>query len=303
MTTATPATTTDAAVAATAARSAATTEWVEPRHVAVIARKVLRDAIRDRWFWLYCVGFAALAAAVTAVALPDTTIVGSGGFGRTAASLVALVQLVVTLMALTLGARAITGERESGTLRFLLSHPVSRTEVLLGQYIGLAAALLAAVAAGFGVAGLFSAIRGAVVDAPTLLRIAGLSWALALVMLGIGFVISTLTRRTGAAMGASLIVWLGLVFLGDLGLMGTVVATSMPVDALFATTLANPVEAFRLTAIVSLDGSLDALGPAGTYAVDTYGDSVGWLTLGALLAWVIVPITVAWLVFRRRTDL
>lgn len=279
------------------------TEWVQPRLVGTIARKVLRDAIRDRWFWLYCIGFAALAAAVTTVALPDTTIVGSGGFGRTAASLVALVQLVVTLMALTLGARALTGERESGTLRFLLSHPISRTEVLLGQYLGLALALLAAVAAGFGVAGIFSTIRGAVVDASTLLQIAGLSWLLALVMLGIGFLISTLTRRTGAAMGAALLVWLGMVFLGDLGLMGTVVATNLPVDALFATTLANPVEAFRLTAIVSLDGSLDALGPAGTYAVDTYGDTVGWITLGALLAWVVVPITLAWLVFRRRTDL
>lgn len=290
-------------VATVPAGAGAVSERVEPRLVGVIALKVLREAVRDRWFWLYCVGFALLAAGITILALPDTDVVGTGGFGRTAASLVALVQLVVTLMALTLGARSLAGERESGTLRFLLSHPVSRTEVLLGTYLGLAGALLAAVAAGFGVAGLLSSFRAAVVDAEILVKIAGSSWLMALVMLGIGMLVSVVVRRTAAAMGAALMVWLAFVFLGDLGIMGTVAATNLPAETLFAVAVANPVEAFRLTAILSLEGSLDALGPAGTYAVDSFGNNVGWLTLGVLFAWAIAPMVAAWLLFRRRKDL
>ena len=94
-----------------------------------------------------------------------------------------------------------------------------------------------------------------------------------------------------------------LVFLGDLGLMGTAIASRLPVETLFLTTVLNPVEAFRLASIVTIDGSLDALGPAGTYAVDTYGTGVGYIAVGVLVVWVVVPMTVAWAVFRRGSDL
>lgn len=278
-------------------------ERVEPRLVLAVARKVLREAVRDRWFWLYCAGFAVLAGVLATVAVPDRAITGAGGFGRTASSLVALVQLVVTLMALTLGARSLAAERESGTLRFLMSHPVSRTEVLLGTWAGLAGSLLAAVAGGFGVAGLMGAAQATPADAAVLVRIAFYSWLLALAMLGLGMVITVSIRRVGAAIGTALFVWLVLVFLGDLGLMGTVVATRLPVETLFASVMANPVEAFRLAAVVSLDGSLDALGPAGTYAVDTYGEGIGGIAAGVLAAWVVLPLVVAWMLFRRRVDL
>lgn len=267
--------------------------------VLVIARKVIGEAWRDRWFWLYCAGFALLAAAITLTAVPDQGLIGSGGFGRTAASLVALVQLVVPLMALTLGARYLSGERESGTLVFLLCHPLTRLEVLVGTFAGLAGALLAAVAAGFGSAGLFSAVRGAPAEGVMLLKLAGLSWLLALVMLALGVFVSTVVRRASTALGVALFVWLSLVFFGDLGLMGTVVATRLPVGVLFAAAIANPVEAFRLASVMALDGSLDALGPAGTYAVDSFGSGIAVLAVGVLLVWLVAALVGATWAFRR----
>jgi len=271
----------------------------ELRLVSVIARKVIREASRDRWFWLYCAGFAALAGAITVTAVPDQNLIGSGGFGRTAASLVALVQLVVPLMALTLGARYLAGERDSGTLVFLLCHPVSRTEVLLGTYVGLAGSMFAAVTTGFGAAGLFSALRSAPTDPVLLVSLAALSWLLSLAMLGIGLLISSTVRSASTALGMALFVWLSVVFLGDLGVMGTVVATRLPVSALFATVMVNPVEAFRLASVVALDGSLDALGPAGTYAVDRFGDGIANIALGVMAAWTVSAVGAAVLAFRR----
>jgi len=270
----------------------------ELRPVTVIARKVVREASRDRWFWLYCAGFAVLAGAITMTAVPDQNLIGSGGFGRTAASLVALVQLVVPLMALTLGARYLAGERDSGTLVFLLCHPVSRTEVLVGTYVGLAASMFAAVSTGFGAAGLFSALRSAPTDPVLLIRLAALSWLLSLAMLGLGLLFSTTVKSASTALGMALFVWLAVVFLGDLGVMGTVVATRLPVGALFATVIINPVEAFRLASVVALDGSLDALGPAGTYAVDRFGDGIATIAVGVMVAWTVISGAVAVLAFR-----
>ena len=279
------------------------TERPQRRLIGTIAAKEMGETVRSRWFWLWTIAFAGLAALLVTVALPGSEIDGYSGFGRTSASLVTLVQLIIPLMGLTLGALSIAGPRESGALRFLLSHPVSRTEAFLGTYLGLGAALAAATAAGFGIAGLVTVAGGVPADTASFLWIALLSWLLSLAMLGLGMLISTLTRTSGAALGGAVFVWLMLVFVGDLGLMGTAAATRTPVGVLFGAALLNPIEAFRLAALATFDNSLDVLGPAGTYAVDALGDALVPLLLVVLSAWVVAPAALAWLRFHKGSDL
>jgi len=278
------------------------TERPQRRAIGTIATKELRETVRSRWFWLWTVAFAGLAAVLVTVALPGSEIDGYSGFGRTSASLVTLVQLIIPLMGLTLGALSIAGPRESGALRFLLSHPVSRTEAFIGTYLGLGAALAAATATGFGIAGLVTVAGGVPADTTAFIWIALLSWLLSLAMLGVGMLISTLTRTSGAALGGAVFVWLVLVFLGDLGLMGTAAATRMPVNVLFGAALLNPIEAYRLAALATFDSSLDVLGPAGSYAVDTLRDALVPSLLAVLTAWVIAPAAAAWFRFHRGSD-
>lgn len=280
-----------------------TSERAEWRLVAIVGHKELKAATASRWFWMWVVAFVGLAAVLVAVALPGSRIAAQAGFGRTAASLVTLVQIIVPLMGLTLGALAIAGPRERGALRFLLSHPVNRTEAFWGIYLGHAAALAIAAGAGFGVAGVVTALRGVPAGVGTFLWIATLSWVLAVAMLGVGMLVSVVSGRSAAALGVAVFVWLLLVFIGDLGLMGTAAATRMPVAVLFGVALANPVEAFRLASLTALAGSLDALGPAGTYAIDRLGDRLGVALLSVLALWVAVPAIVAWRRFAGRADL
>jgi Cu-processing system permease protein len=283
--------------------TATITQNVEYRIVSTIARKELRDAVRNKWFWLYAIGFAGLAGVLTTLALPSARIAGYGAFGRSASSLIALVQLIIPLMGLTLGALALAGQHERGTIRFLLGHPISRSEAFLGIYVGLATAMFATISAGFGAAGVMTVMRGGSADAGAFVRIALLSWLLAAAMLGVGLLVSAFTDRSGVASGSALFVWLGLVFLGDLGIMGTALATNLPVNVLFFSAVANPVEAFRLATLSSFQGSLDVLGPAGSYAVDRFGDGLDALLIGILVLWVIVPTSVAWFRFTRSKDL
>ncbi len=280
-----------------------TGERTEMRLVTIVARKELRDATRSKWFWLWAGAFGMLAAVLANVALPGSQVSEFGNFGRSAASLVALVQLIIPLMGLTLGAQSLAGQRENGALRFLLSHPVSRTEAFWGTFAGLAIALLATTAAGFGAAGLVTGLQGGGANVWSFVRIAGLSWVLAVAMLGLGMLISTFTNRTGAALGTAVFVWLTLAFLGDIGLMGTAVATDLPVSALFFSALANPVETFRLASLTAFSGSLDVLGPAGTYAVDRLGGSLETVLLATSAAWAVFPAAVASIRFAKSKDL
>lgn len=265
-----------------------------------LARKELTDAGRNRWLWVYAAGFAVIAAALAFLGIPGAGQAGFGGFGRTAASLVALVQILVPLMALTLGAQTVAGQAERGTLRFVLAHPVERFEVLAGTASGLALALWGAVAAGFGAAALAATLGGTSGDPLSLLVLAGLSALLATSMLAVGLAVGASSRRASTAVGGAVLAWILLVFGGDLGIMGTAVATRLPVGVLFFAVAANPVEAFRLAAVPAFGSSLDVLGPAGTYAIDTLGAAATPLAVGVLLVWTVVPVVVAARAFARR---
>lgn len=117
--------------------------------VRTIARKDLADAGRSKALWavtllvvLFTAGITGLAGATTEE--PVETVFQ-----------LAFQLAVVTLpiVALILAKGAITAERESGSLRVLLSLPPSRRDILLGKFIGRTALMLVATLAGGTVTG------------------------------------------------------------------------------------------------------------------------------------------------------
>lgn len=278
---------------------------MEARIVITLLKKEINDALNNRWFVLYAAAFTGLSLLLSWLSLSSGGLgyTGFASFGRTAASLVNLVLLVVPLMALTIGAGSLAGERERGTLGYLLAQPVNRAEVLLGKYLGLAVSLLGALALGFGLSAMVIAGQGGQTDAGAFGLMAGFAFMLALGMLSLGFLISVLSRKAAVATGVALFVWLALVFIGDLGLMGTSLAFKLPIDALFGLALINPLQVFKMSALMSINATLDVLGPAGIYAMQTYRDGLMWLFLAALLAWVAAPLAAAYFIFQRRGDL
>ncbi len=268
--------------------------------VLTLARKELRDALRNRWFLLYTAALAALALAFSGLGASGGGDVALAGFGRTTASLVNLVMLIVPLMGLTLGSLALAAERERGSLLYLLSQPVTPLELFLGKFSGLAAALLASLLLGFGASGALIALRTGATDVLSYLSLAALTFLLGLISLALGLLVSTGARRTSSAVGLAVFLWLGLVFLGDLGLMGTAVVLRLDVDALLALSLLNPLSVFKVEAILSSRGSLEVLGPAGLYATRTYGGSLQPLLLAILAGWVLVPLAGGYGLFKQR---
>lgn len=257
--------------------------------IRTVALKELRESIRNRWLWAMAAGFALLAVALTLVGLPGARTVGAGGFGRTAASLVALAQLMAPLLGLTVGAQALATARERGTLRFVLAHPIGRSDVLIGMFLGLGSAVWAAVLAGFGAAALVSAALGSAGPPIVVLSLTVLSAVLATAMLALGVAIGAGKKEASTALGTAIFVWLLLVFAGDLGIMGSAIAVRMPVSVLFFSVMVNPVEAFRMLAVPFFASSLDVLGPAGSYAVDTLGGFAPAVGGAVLLAWIALP--------------
>ena len=273
------------------------------RNVATIGLRELRDAVRSRWFLLYTVAFAALGLGISYVSALGSGGAGLSGFGRTTAGLVNLILLVVPLMALTAGAGTIASDRERGMLAYLLAQPASRIEVVLGKYLGLAGALLACLCLGIGACALILAWKGEATRPASMIWLVGLSFGLALGMLSLGMLVSVLARKASVAIGTAIFLWLTLVFVTDLGLMAGAMAFRMRIETLFALSIANPLQVFKFWSLHSAEATLDVLGPAGLYAVDTFGDRISWLFAGAMGVWIVAPLAAASVIFSRRAPI
>ena len=266
----------------------------------ILAAKEFRDSVRTRWFVLYTIAFTVLAVGLSFLATSFSGLGGVNGFGRTAAGLVNLVLLIVPLMGLTAGAQALAGERERGTLLYLLSHPLDRAEVFLGKAVGLASALAAAILGAFGLTGLFLAAAGAPMDGGAYGLFALLTLLLAMAALGLGLVISSLCARVVTALGVGLFAWLALVLLGDLGIMGTAVVLRLGIKPIFAVSALNPLQLFKVAAVAGMEPTLDVLGPVGRYAADLLGGGLVPALAGGLALWGALALVAAYAVFVRR---
>jgi Cu-processing system permease protein len=248
----------------------------------------------------YTAAFALLAIALAYVSRVGTSMSGFSGFGATAASLVNLVLLIVPLMGLTIGAAAVAPERERGTLAYLLAQPIGRAELFLAKYVGLAAALSGSLAIGFGLSAVALARGSDPRQVRLFLTLVGLATLLGLGMLAVGMLISVLARRGAAATGTAIMAWLVIVFVGDLGLMGSAVLFRLRAGNLLLASLANPAQCFKIAVIGSYDPTLDLLGPAGLYASNALGAGLVPVLVGCLVAWAVVPFVVACALFTRR---
>lgn len=275
---------------------------METRIIRVIAQRELREALSNKWLWFYAAGFILLAFGLSQAGLSTAGYAGLGGFGRTAASLVNALLLFVPLMGLTTGAQTFVHDAERGTLLYLLAQPINRAELFWGKVLGATLAVLVALSVGFGVTalGLRSAGAGQLMAYANLTLSTGL---LALIMLGLGFSLSCVARRTSAASSSALMVWLLLVFLGDLSLIGAVIALRPTPAVLLGLLLLNPLQTYKLAAIYGLQSSLDTLGPVGQYATYQFGSQLSPLLWGWLLLWVLLTFAGAFVLFQKRGDL
>ena len=122
--------------------------------IATVAAKECRDRIRNRWVLAVALVFTVFALVIAYFGGAQQGAVGFRSIEFTIASLVSLVIYLIPLIALLLGFDAIVGERERGSLDLLLAMPITRFELLMGKYLGLAVALTVSTVAGFGLVAL-----------------------------------------------------------------------------------------------------------------------------------------------------
>lgn len=268
--------------------------------VALIAAREVRAALRSRWFVLAAGGFLVLSLAIAWLGLAGAQRSGLAGFDRTTASVLNLALVFVPLVTLSVGGMSLAGELEDGSLALLLAQPVTRLEVFAGKYLGLLAAVSAAVLAGFGATG---AIVGAAAGGGNLgafLALVALLLVLSGSTLAMGMLLSAALGNRARVVGASFVLWLALVYLADLGTIGLVIARNLEASRVFALALLNPIQEARILGTLALTSRPEVLGPAALYGLDRFGAAgMPAVMVAGLLAAGLVPLAVGYALFRR----
>lgn len=266
--------------------------------VFTVARHDGKVVRRSRLLWGIVLIYVAVLAILFYPAGPDVsvqfTIVGA----------MWLTTLLFPLVAIVGAYLAISGERESGTVRFLLSQPVARRSVVLGKFLsrGVTLAIAFLLAVGVG-----TAMIAALYTDPSfgpLVTFAGLSLLLILafvaVAIGISAAVASRSRAIAATIGyyfvaVVLSVFPGVSIQSALRKLGT--ALGLGLDAslyrLFASFL-SPAVAYLHATMSTFPPEARLLVPADVPAY--LGTPVQTMVL---VAWIVVPLALGSLVFAR----
>ncbi|HLI52090.1 MAG TPA: ABC transporter permease subunit [Thermomicrobiaceae bacterium] len=267
--------------------------------VVAIAGREARSGLRNRWFLLYTIVFVALIVGFSWIALNGSDVAGQVGFGQTSAGLLNLMLLMVPLIGLTIGAQSLVTERQARGLDYLLAQPISPGELFTGKYLGAAISILLMLALGFGCAAFILAARGGSASLGSFGVLALITVLLALGMLSVGYLISSFTGQTAAALGIAVTLWLLFIIVGDLGIMGSSLVLNLNPRTMLGLTLLNPLDTFKLLSIGVLNTSLEVLGPAGTYALDRFGNQLAPLLLILEAVWIVLPLLIGYWLFKQ----
>jgi ABC-type transport system involved in multi-copper enzyme maturation permease subunit len=263
-----------------------------------LARRELRDAIRRWWFVANASVFAVAGALFVLFGQNDAMLLGERGYGRALAGLMQLGLVFVPLMALVPATAAIAGEREAGTLDYLLAQPVTRAGVYRAKWVGVASAVVLSVVVGLSLTAAIATLRG-VPAGPTAALVACTA-LLALPFVSLGCWISSLTSSRTRATSFGLSAWITLLGLGSLGVMSAFVRWGTPAWVLEAWSLGNPVEAYRMATLAILRTDLDTLGPVGAALLGALGrEGLVAAATASLAAWAALGYVAGRAVFVR----
>ena len=170
-----------------------------------IARKEFSDGLRNRWMLAISLLFAVLAVGIAWFGAAASGQVGFTSIPATIASLASLATFLMPLIALLLAYDAIVGEEEGGTLMLLLTYPLTRSQLLLGKFLGHGMILCLATLLGFGSAAVAIAVLVPDVSlgllASAFIRFILSATLLGLVFLAFAYVLSSRATEKSTAAG------------------------------------------------------------------------------------------------------
>lgn len=267
-----------------------------------IIKKEYRDSIRSRWL----ISFTVISFFLV-IGLPFVVAYALGLMAPGIETLISGTTQVVfpflPLIALPIGSAAIVGERDRHTLELLLAQPISRVNVYVGKFVGIFSAVATSILVGMGVAALI------IMEAPTIkyFYVILLAFMLTGAMLGLAFLISTLSKDRNMALGIALFFWFLFAVLIDMGFLSMIVTVAFDPLYMIPIVVANPLEVIRQISIYALlvtsqmRANPISLGQLGMAMAKVFGaQGILPFLFTTITAWLLIPLIASFIMFLKK---
>ncbi len=238
--------------------------------VFLVMKTDLRESLRSRWFLIYTIVFAGLVALIFATGVANSRVLGFTGLTRLLLIFIQACNIILPVFILITTVRSIAGDRDSHILEYMLSFPISLKAYYWGKFLGRFVSVAVPLLFAMFLAAAVGMFTGGV-PWPLVVLYTVLLTASAFTFLGIGFLISCLSRSQETALGVAMFVWLLLIALIDIVLIGVLIRSGISPEIIFSIALANPVQLFRVAAVSLFDPVLSVIGPASYFILDKMG--------------------------------
>ncbi len=274
-----------------------------------VASKEFNDGLRNRWLLSITVIFAALAIGLSYFSASVSGSEATLALTTLIASLASLAVVIIPLIALLLSYDSFIGEQENGTLLLLITYPLSKSQLLLGKFIGQGSIIALATLLGFGSAAVLLLVQqhelvmlSAVLTSFTVFITSAI--LLGLSFTAIAFIISLSVSEKSKAAGIALMLWFLFALAFDLALLALLVGSDNYIsqNTLTQLMMLNPADIFRLINLSIIDNSatLDNIATNGVIASAIHSSLSPIYLFLTLVGWVVLPLALALFIFKKK---
>jgi ABC-2 type transport system permease protein len=229
------------------------------------------ESLRARWFLVYTIVFGGVMVGLFASGLTESRVMGFTGLSRMLVTYLQITMALLPIFMLITTVRSVVGDREAGVFEYILALPVGIGPWYWGKLVGRYLVVFLPVLGSMLAAVIWGLIQGVPIPWFQVLFYIGLLASLAWCFLGMGMLISTLSRSTDVAQGAAFLIWLFFLLFLDLILLGVLIQEGLPAESAVAIALVNPLQVFRTASMLLFDPQLVLLGPSAYVILDNFG--------------------------------
>ena len=244
-----------------------------------ILKYTLYDLSRSRWTYFYFGFYLLFTGALLAL---------SGEVSKVVISLMNVILILCPLIATMFGIMYYYNSREF--VELLLAQPIRRTDIFIGQYLGVAISLSLSLLLGIGLPFLaYGLLRSA--EIWNFFTLIGNGVLLSFIFAGLAFWIALSHDNKIKGFGIAILVWLFFAVIYDgLFLLLLLYFRDYPLEGLsLGLSVLNPIDLSRILVLLKLDISV-LMGYTGAVFQKFFG---AWLGIGlsvlGLLMWILVP--------------
>ncbi len=239
------------------------------------------DLIRSRWSYIYLAFYMALGFVLLFL---------NSDLSKATITLMNIIVVLTPMIGTIFGIMYFYNSREFTEL--LLSQPVKRSTIFLGQYLGLSLSLSMSLVIGLGIPFLLYGITQSEAEGNFItLLMSGTFLTFIFVALSLNIGLSNSNKIKG--FGYAILMWLFFAVIYDgLFMISLIVFGDYPLDKFaLAVSLFNPIDLSRIMILLKLEISA-LLGYTGALFQKFFGTNSGLLiSVGVLLLWIFIPVT------------